>query len=507
VLVRYLQGDISTAMEGNYRERMKRVLLSMLFCHRLPIIVFFLLLFISGPSCSPARNGFMAPLADPGRDPYNSARLTCFLTLESEQGPAMRLEVASVEVLAIDGMALPLTGAPLRIDSAAIGGGQIFLGGRAVPPGRYQKLRLTVTKGELRKGDGEYAVMINEPFLLEMNIPGGLDLEQDDSRSLLLSWDVQNSIQVDNKLSPALGVTTPVRELLIDLVFVACPDIDTVFVVRADRNWVVDSFGLRGKPTYLAVDPDLSRGRLYILAAGDRMVKVVDLASYRVIDFFPVFLNDDPTFMTLSPDGRAAFLLDERSGYLSRMDLATGRNVARVFLGYRPKYATYLEGRNRLAVSLSLSQRVVLLDPVSLAIIDTISSGSGPQGMVVSDNQLYIAESGDNSLAVIDLANRASRARLEVGLGPRRLLEAGNQIYVSNYQDGSVSVLAPGQLGVIREIHGLRRPQEMVFDQVYRRLYVADEEAAALAVIDVNANLLLRHISLGARPFGLAVIQ
>jgi hypothetical protein len=47
----------------------------------------------------------------------------------------------------------------------------------------------------------------------------------------------------------------------------------------------------------------------------------------------------------------------------------------------------------------------------------------------------------------------------------------------------------------------------MAFNQFYRRLYVTDEAAAGLAIIDVNANRLLGHLSLGARPFGLAVIQ
>ncbi len=126
-------------------------------------------------------------------------------------------------------------------------------------------------------------------------------------------------------LDLALTVVTPLRQLPVDLVFVSCPDIDTVFVVRADKNWVVDSFGVKGRPTYLAIDPDLSRQRLYVLASRDRTVKVVDLSSFRVVDFFTVPLNDAPTFMAISPDGRWAFLLDEDSGYLSRMDLTTGQ--------------------------------------------------------------------------------------------------------------------------------------------------------------------------------------
>jgi len=156
---------------------------------------------------------------------------------------------------------------------------------------------------------------------------------------------------------------------------------------------------------------------------------------------------------------------------------------------------------------LSLSQRILLLDPVSLVEAGTIPTGGDPQGLDVSDNQLYIAENGDNTVSIVDLAGKGGQDRLTVGFGPRRLLGIDNRIYVSNYQDGSLSVLVPGQLGVSQEIQGLGRPTEMIFDQFYSRLYVTDEEAAGLAVIDVNSNLLLGYIALGAKPFGLAVIQ
>ena len=440
------------------------------------------------------------------RDSYNSARINSFLTLKDDEGPAIRLEVASIEVL-INDIWLPLNRNPLKFDSVAIGTGQLFLGGLNVPPGNYQQLRLTVSKAEVQNAEGKYIEVIKDPLVLRLPIAGGLNLQAEDSRSLLFSWDVENSLLQDNRLQPVLTVVAPTRQLQLDLVFVTCPDIDTVFIVRADNNWVVDSFGIKGRPTNLAIDPDTSSQRLYVLCPGDRMLKVVDLSSYRILDFFPVPLNDTPTFMTISPDAQNAYLLDEQSGYLSRMNLSTGRISARVQLGYRPMYAMYLKDQNLLAVSLALSQRVQLLDPTSLSTMGTITTGSTPRGMAVADNQLYVAESGDNSVSVTDLNNHSSQSRLMVGFDPRRLLNAGNQLYVSNYHDGSLSVLLPGQLGVVQEIFDLGRPLEMTYDEFYHRVYAADEKAAALAVINANANQFIRRIYLGAKPFGLAVIQ
>jgi DNA-binding beta-propeller fold protein YncE len=467
-----------------------------------------LFLIILGGCLPPGRNLSSQPDESLSAAQYG-ARLNSFLTLKDDQGPALRLEFAGLEILA-DDLWLPLTQGSFTIDSAAIGTGQMFLGGVSIPPGSYHRLRMMVTKAEFQKAGGGYTDIVSEPFLVEIPLAESLNIEPEDSRSLLFSWDVQSSLQPDNSLQLALTATPPARQFLLDLVFVSCPNVDTIFVIRADKNWVVDSFGLPGRPTYMSIDPDALTQRLYVLTSGDKMVKVVDLSSFRVVDFFPIPLNDEPTFMTVGAvdtGGQAAFLLDERSGYLSRMDLSTGRSVARVQLNYQPKYAAYLSEQKLLAVSLSRSQQVLLLDPDNLTIMGTITTGNTPQGLIVSDNQLYIAESGSNTVSISDLSSGRNQGRLAVGFGPRRLLTTGNQIYVSNFQDGSLSVLVPGQLGVFQDIYGLGRPQEMVFDQFYRRLYVADEEARGLAVIDAGANLFLKYISLGAKPFGMAVIQ
>jgi YVTN family beta-propeller protein len=189
------------------------------------------------------------------------------------------------------------------------------------------------------------------------------------------------------------------------------------------------------------------------------------------------------------------------------MNLHTGQIDPRVKLGNRPNYAVYLEQQQLVAVSLGLTQKVLLLDPESLRVVRTIATGNEPEGLLVSDNVLYVAESGDASVSTNDLANRAAQSRQMVGFGPRRLVETDGQIFVSNYKDGSLSVLVPDQLGALQVIYGLGDPLEMVFDNFFRRLYVGDQRNASLAVIDTNSNQLLRQISLGAKPLGLAVIK
>lgn len=445
----------------------------------------------------------MLPMAEVARGADESARLSLFLNLLQSDGPGVRLEISELEILVGDGW-LPLIAGPLELDSEAIAATQLFLGGRTMAPGRYQGLRFTVEKLSLRRESGHHASLIQKPLAVELEFPAAVVLEDDDSRSLFLTWDVQGTLEQSNE--PVINIAPQIKQMLADLIYVACPDIDTIFVIRSDRNWVADSFGIKGRPTYLALAPDAASRRLYVLAARENAIKVVDLASQRVIDFLHLPLAENPTFMAISPDGNWAYILEEQGSYLSRIDLTTGRSAVRVRVGYRPQFAVYLAEQNLLAVSSGLSQAVSLRNPLTLGEVGTILTGNSPQGLLEADGLLYITESGDHTLAIFDFATNRSRSRLEVGFGPRRLVVAGDYIYLSNYESDSLSVLLPGQQGVLREIRGLGGPLEMIYDQDRRWLYVGEERTGSLAVIDPTVNQLVGRIKLGARPLGLVVI-
>lgn len=452
--------------------------------------------------------GEAPPPADFGKahDTVNTARLSLFLHLKDPNGPGVRFEIKDLEVLAGQ-VWLPVTKGPLQLDSEKIAARQIFLGGRAVPPGRYDRLRFTVTKGSYRQSTGEYTTVSTTPYRVELALSSSVFLDRNDSQSLFVIWDVRRSLEGPRGLRPAMALVPPLRQLFNDLVYVACPDINTIFVIRCDKDWVADSFGVKGRPTYLAMAPDSSDRRLYVLASGESRMKLVELNSQRIVDSYVIPLAVEPSQMAVSPDGESLYILDKGDSFLSRLDLQSGRLLARVRMGYEPQYMTYLAARSVLAVSSVMSQEVTFYDPLTLQQVGSVATGSSPDGLLLSNNLLYIAEKDADTVSIFDFGNNLMRSRLNVGSGPRRLLDNGYHIYVSNYDDGSLSVIYPGQLEVGRQIRGLGRPLEMIFDQAYRRLYVGDEKEEGLAVIDSNIDKLKGYIKFGARPLGLAIIQ
>jgi DNA-binding beta-propeller fold protein YncE len=467
----------------------------------------FLLLAVLGGCVSSTGKEVKAPLlAGTAKDGINTARLSLFLSLKDPVGPGIRFELTNLEILT-DQVWLPVTSGPLRLDSEKIAASQVFLGGRAVPPGRYQRLRFTVTESSFRGGSGEYETASTEPYPVELVLTSPLFLDKDDSQCLFITWDVLESLEGLDSRRLVMTISPPIRQLFVNLVFMSCPDIDTVFVVRSVKNWVADSFGISGGPSYIALAPDPTKRLLYALASRESRIKVVELNSQRVVDSFPIPLIKEASFMTISPDGQWAYVLDERESYLSRLDLESGTLLARTRTGYEPQYVTYLADKDLLAVSSVISQKVSFRDPLTLNEVRSIPTGNSPDGLLLADNQLYIAESGANTVSVFDFVRNMIQSRIDVGFGPRRLLNSGSQFYVSNYDSGSLSVIYPGQLGVSREIVGLGRPLEMIYDTKHRWIYVGDEKEAGLAIVDSTVNQLMGFITVGARPLGLAIIQ
>ncbi len=472
-----------------------------LFC-----LILFASLSLVVVGCAPPMRASDYSLQDFNRDPMQVSRISMFLSLEAQEASALRMEVARLELLAGDTW-LPILGEPKLFDSIDLGTRQIFVGAQNVPPGDYRRLRISVVRAEAMTAGGSYAEVLREPQWFEIDFIGGLSLSADDSKTLLLSWNVDDSLDDKRRFRPAMVARVGVQQIYSDLVFVSCPEIDTIFVVRADNNRVISSFGLSGAPTYVAIEPGSGSRRLFVLCSRDRMIRLIDLETYRVVEFFAVPLSDNPSYMLLPQDLDSLYLVDAQSGYLSRMDPGTGEILARSFLNFQPNYLHYLPQQNLLAVSLALSQQVLLLDPADLKVTSTLSTGNFPAGLVDIDNKLYIAERENDSVRIVDLSRRNELNTLQVGFGPRRLIANQGQIYVGNALDGSLSVLETGGFGVVQTISGIGQPGEMILNNFYSKIYVADEKGKALAVVDTNTNRIISRIELGAMPFGLAGIE
>ena len=455
----------------------------------------------TGSDLSPG-NSSRRLLASPSQKVTGGGLVSIFLSLSQPHGPDISFDLTAVGLEA-GGQKISLLPAPLTISSKNIGGGQLLVTRESLPSGSYSSLSLELRNaaiaGKVLKPD------TSDAMTLKMQLPSSLDLGEGESHSLFITWDVFSSIDVAGNISPVMDVSLQSIPFLTDLLFVACPDIDTVYVIRTDRNWIISSLGVEGGPTYLAADQDANR--LYVLAPGKSAIKVVDLVTGQVIDNIFIPTDYAPDFMVLDPDRKFAYVLDERGKGLLSVALDTGAIVNRTTLSFKPRYAVYVDWQRKLAVSSADSHAVYLFDPASLMDTGLLSVGSSPDGLLAWNNFLFVAESGANSVGKYDLATNRQMESVTVGFDPRRLLMRDNKLYVANLGSRSISLMFSGQLNISREIFLKGKPLELLNTENRLWIYASDPERGGIHVIDSTSNLVSGFIDLFSPPVGLAVLE
>ncbi|MFZ5760853.1 MAG: hypothetical protein ACOY32_14650 [Thermodesulfobacteriota bacterium] len=430
-------------------------------------------------------------------------RLSVFLAVKGE-GPSLWMKIHSVEVLS-GGTWYPLTPAREELTSDEIrANGQILLARGGLPGGTYQALRFSMDKAAVARDGKQIFLAINTP-VLAVDFPGDLTLARDDSTSLFLTWDTENSLESTALFTPQLDAGMQRIPIVNDLAYVTCPDLDTIYIIRTDTNAVCGSIGVTGAPGSIVAD--VERNRIYVLAVRQSAIKVLELTSNLQIDLLRLPLTVKPTYMTVAPDGKTAYLLDETGNNLLSVNLQSGMITAQMRLGSRPKYLLFAETLNQLVVSSSFGQKVFFLDPTTLATVRTIDTGGSPDGLLVENNTLYVAESSSNAVSIFELPSGRSKGRLTVGSKPRRFVANNNQVYVANFGGGSLSILRPGQISVARDIRVGGNPFEMDSVQARQWLYVNDSASGSILVVDLSTNRVVKRIELGTVPEDLAVVN
>ena len=185
--------------------------------------------------------------------------------------------------------------------------------------------------------------------------------------------------------------------------------------------------------------------------------------------------------------------------------MSTGSLMERVRFNQPLKHAYYLEDIERLAVVVEFTEEIFLIDKDTLATLETIQAGQGASGLYLNDNKLFVAEQTLNNVLSHDLISDEEK-RCQVWGGPSRFLFSNNYLYVSNYEGGTVAVLDPDQMVVIRTIKTGGNPFEMASSQNRRWIYIADQGAGSISVVDISSNRVKKRIDLAAKPHSIVVL-
>jgi YVTN family beta-propeller protein len=177
---------------------------------------------------------------------------------------------------------------------------------------------------------------------------------------------------------------------------------------------------------------------------GPSNIVVFDMKLRTILTRIPVEVN--PYQLILTPDGRRLFVSNWASASVSVIDTESNRVIRTIRVGINPNDMK-LSADGRLFVACSNDNTVHVIDTHTLQVIEHLSTtltpqapeGSTPDALELDNARklLYIANADNNSITVVNIANRAHSSVIgfiPTGWYPSALVLAdhGRTLYIGN---------------------------------------------------------------------------
>ncbi len=185
---------------------------------------------------------------------------------------------------------------------------------------------------------------------------------------------------------------------------------------------------------------------------------------------------------------------------------------------FKPVMAIRKQGieitRLLLYVTNSGDDCVTVIDREKDIVVGIIAVGESPMGIVTSrhGNRVYVANSGSNSISVIDTAARTVITTIRnFGYSPAELALSGDGrlLYATNPHSDNVSVIDAFSGTVIRRISVGEHPAGITFDQDRDKIYVANRASNSVSIIDAKTFTVepKSPVTVGLGPTSVAICE
>lgn len=211
------------------------------------------------------------------------------------------------------------------------------------------------------------------------------------------------------------------------------------------------------------------------------------------------------------PTGLIGLATCREANTVTVFDKNSGRVVAVIPTGALPGGMALDPKRQRVYVALSGEDAVEVIDLLEEAVLDRVAlaAGDNPVELALSPDggTLLSANSGSNTVSVIDPSSRFERSRIPVGAGPQSIVidRLGKKAYVLNALSNTVSVLDIANGIVTGTVQTESAPLRGQLARDGSLLYVLQAGSSFLAVVDTRSLSVTKRIYVGAGGTALKV--
>jgi YVTN family beta-propeller protein len=223
----------------------------------------------------------------------------------------------------------------------------------------------------------------------------------------------------------------------------------------------------------------------------------------------PIPVGRAPFGIQISPNGSLVYVANSGDNTVSVINAITQTIVTTIPLaqvgGKRPQEIAFTADGSRALVTCRNSNNVIVINSSTNTIITTIRTGEAPLGVAVAANGLlYVVNSREDTVSVIDITNQRVRTCIPVGRHPQiiRINPIRALAYVSNFRSNTVSVISTRRNRVITDVPVGCGPVGVAPTPDGKLLYVNDFRSDRVLIIDaIRFNLIDKPIKVNKGPF------
>jgi len=157
--------------------------------------------------------------------------------------------------------------------------------------------------------------------------------------------------------------------------------------------------------------------------------------------------------LALAADNRTLVAANMLNDTISIVLPNQGQLVAEIPVGRDPRSLSFVNQDTQVVVANRGDGTLSLIDVATQAVFTIPLGGVWPYGVVVdADESAYVSLQGSGEIAVVDLASRQVTDRIAVGDWPAGLALWGDFLYVSHFWNGQVSMIYLPQMRLVNTI-------------------------------------------------------
>ena len=157
-------------------------------------------------------------------------------------------------------------------------------------------------------------------------------------------------------------------------------------------------------------------------------------------------------------------------------------------------------------VSLPENHTVAVFNKRTMEVFRLLNPGITPQGMALDDNigRLYVALSGDDAIAIIDVDTLQIVGRIKLFFGDRpvelALTGNGDTLVAANHGSRTISIIETSSLYERRRVQLNSEPTWVVAGKTDHQVYVLQAMDNSVAIIDLKSGGVLTSLALDESP-------